>query len=329
MDQTTQGGSGYPPTPPQHGSPYGPHSGYPVYESGPAWEPPPQRKSRGWIVALVIVGLFVLGTIAACAWMGSFFSGGNSTPVIGGNAIALIHIEGVIAGTSGGLTGGSATPERILSQLQQAEDDDRVKAVLLRVDSPGGTVAASEEIATEVSRLDKPVVVSIGDVGASGAYMVSSQADWIVSAPGSNVGSIGVILEVANLQSLLDKLGVKFAVITAGAYKDIGSPYRSLTATETKMLQGQVDLVYGQFIDIVAQGSRHVQGRSAQARDRYGVGGHAGQELRARRSDRHVQRCRRRRRPASAISAVGRRSSSTARRTTSISSMRCSVSRRS
>ena len=86
--------------------------------------------------------------------------------------------------------------------------------------------------------------------------MVSSQADWIISAPGSDVGSIGVILEVSNLEGLLDKLGVKFAVITAGEYKDIGSPYRSMTATETKMLQEQVDLVYNQFIDYVAKGRK-------------------------------------------------------------------------
>ena len=236
--------------------PYGQGGYAPAYGAAPPWEaPPPAPKGRGWIVALAVVGFVIVGVIVMCGWMGSLFSSGQSLP--SGDAIALIHIEGVIAGTSGGgLTGSAVTPENVLSQLRQAKSDRSVKAVLLRVDSPGGTVAASEEIATEVANVGKPVVVSIGDIGASGAYMVSSQADWIVASPGSNVGSIGVILEVANLEGLLDKLGVKFAVISAGEFKTIGSPYRSLTATETKMLQQQVDLVYGQFIDIVAAGRK-------------------------------------------------------------------------
>jgi protease-4 len=97
----------------------------------------------------------------------------------------------------------------------------------------------------------------VGDVDASGAYMVSSQADAIVANPGSAVGSIGVITEIPNVAGLLDKLGVQFKVITAGKYKDAGSPYRSLTSTETALIQGDVDQVYGQFIDIVASG-RHL-----------------------------------------------------------------------
>ena len=107
-----------------------------------------------------------------------------------------------------------------------------------------------------VKAADKPVVVSVGDVDASGAYMVSSQADKIFALPGSAVGSIGVITEIPNVSGLLDKLGVKFTVITAGKYKDAGSPYRALTATETALIQGSVDEVYLQFIDIVAEGRK-------------------------------------------------------------------------
>jgi protease IV len=253
MDDTGQSGPGYPPSYPPSGPPSAEYP--PVYQTATVPEPLPARRGRGWLVALGVVVLLVFGAIAMCGWFGTLVSG-LGTSALKGDAVALIHINGVIAGTSGSLSGGSVTPEAILDQLQQAEDDKQVKAILLRVDSPGGTVAASEEIATEVGRVSKPVVVSIGDVGASGAYMVSSQADWIVATPGSDVGSIGVILEVANLQTLLDKLGVKFAVITAGEFKGIGSPYRSLTATETKMLQEQVDLAYEQFIDIVAKGRR-------------------------------------------------------------------------
>lgn len=247
--------------PPPYSQPtYGTPSGYPPYQAAyppypPAQPAQPASKGKWWLIALGILVVFFIGVIALCAWAGTFLGGVQPT-INTGQAVALIHIDGVIAGTSGSLTGASVTPESVLSQLKQAEGDNSVKAILLRVDSPGGTVAASEEIATEISRATKPVVVTIGDVGASGAYMVSSQADWIVATPGSDVGSIGVILEVADLQALLNKLGVKFAVIHAGQYKDIGSPYRSLTTTETKMLQEQVDIAYEQFIDLVAKGRK-------------------------------------------------------------------------
>ena len=168
-------------------------------------------------------------------------------------AIAVIPIDGVIAGTG---AAGIVTPEEFLDQLDQAERDGNVKAIVLRVDSPGGTVAASEEIAIYVKQAKKPVVVTVGDVGASGAYMVASQADRILALPGSAVGSIGVITDIPNVSGLLDKLGVQFTVVKAGKYKDTGSPYRALTPTETALIQGSVDQVYGQFIDIVAEGRK-------------------------------------------------------------------------
>jgi protease-4 len=172
-----------------------------------------------------------------------------------GDAVAVIHLDGVIAGT--GATGsGYVTPESFLDQLDKAADDDRVKAVVLRVDSPGGTVAASEEIAAYVRGFKKPIVVSIGDIGASGAYMVSSQADEIIANPGSSVGSIGVISEIPNVAALLGKIGVEFQVITAGKNKDTGSPYRSLTKEERALIQGEVNEAYEQFIGIVAEGRK-------------------------------------------------------------------------
>ena len=125
---------------------------------------------------------------------------------------------------------------------------------MLRVNSPGGTVAASEEISAYVKAAKKPVVVSVGDVDASGAYMVSSQADTIIALPGSAVGSIGVITEIPNVNGLLEKLGIEFVTITAGEYKGAGSPFEALTATETALIQTSVDEVYAQFIDIVAEG---------------------------------------------------------------------------
>jgi len=172
-----------------------------------------------------------------------------------GENIALIHITGIIAGT-GNEFDGVATPERVLSQLDQAIDDPTVHAILLRIDSPGGTVAASQEIAIEVARAseEKPVVVSVGDVAASGAYMIASQADEIVASPTSAIGSIGVITQIPNVAGLLDKLGIEFTVLTAGEYKDAGSAFRSLTPTETALIQTEVDVAYEEFIRVVAEG---------------------------------------------------------------------------
>lgn len=210
--------------------------------------PPVRRRLWVWPVVIVVCVLSVVGGCVWTAWLGT-----GSMDVSAGDAIAVIPIDGVIAGTGGA---GVITPQDFRDQLNQALDDESVKAIVLRVDSPGGTVAASEEIALYVKAADKPVVVSVGDVDASGAYMVSSQADRVIALPGSAVGSIGVITEIPNVAGLLDKLGVEFTVITAGAYKDAGSPYRSLTATEQALIQGSVDEVYGQFIDIVAEGRR-------------------------------------------------------------------------
>ena len=182
-----------------------------------------------------------------------FMVDGETDGMVLGNGIAVIPIDGAIAGT-GSAAGGIITPEAFLDKLDQAEEDPDVKAIVLRVDSPGGTVAASEEIAEYVKAASKPVVVSVGDVDASGAYMVSAQADTIIALPGSAVGSIGVITEIPNVDGLLNKLGIEFVTITAGKYKDTGSPFRALTATETALIQGSVDEVYEQFITYVADG---------------------------------------------------------------------------
>ena len=244
--------SGYPPPGYQPGA-YPPSGVYSV-PGGPT--PPLQKKRRGWIVALVIV-VIVLGVLGSCTAV--FIAalrtpGGSSQWGSGfGDAVAVIRLDGVISGTGGA---GTVTPERIIRQLDQVKKDDSVKAIVLRVDSPGGTVAASEEIAALIKEESKPVIVSIGDSGASGAYMVSSQADLIYAMPGSTVGSIGVIAEIPNVEGLLKKLGIEFVIITAGKYKGAGNPYEPLSPEERKLLQQDVDMVYDQFVDIVATGRK-------------------------------------------------------------------------
>ena len=204
---------------------------------------------------MLVVALSLAAIIGSCAWSVSLLGSGSSDAMVTGNGIAVIPMDGAIAG-SGSAAGGIITPEEFLDKLNRAEKDSDVKAIVLRVNSPGGTVAASEEISMYVKAASKPVVVSVGDVNASGAYMVSSQADKIIALPGSAVGSIGVITEIPNVNGLLEKLGIKFVTITAGEYKGAGSPFEALTATETALIQTSVDEVYAQFIDIVAEGRK-------------------------------------------------------------------------
>lgn len=206
-----------------------------------------------WAIGLAVAFIVIAG--GSCALLFSLAGTFNTTPIPMGDSIALIHVDGAIAGT-GSVYDGVITPEYMLDQLDQALADDSVKAILLRIDSPGGTVAASQEITMAVRRAveEKPIVASVGDIGASGAYMVAAQCDEIVAAPGSMVGSIGVIMEIPNVSGLLDKLGVEFTVLTQGENKDVGSPYRSVTPTETVMLNEQMAIAYDQFIADVAEG---------------------------------------------------------------------------
>lgn len=216
--------------------------------------PAPPKKShwlRYMIIAVVLILLFFFAIfiflISAIGPQSGF----------GGNAIALIYIEGPIAASgSEGLFSSAVNPENIINQLREAEDDDGVAAVVMRINSPGGTASAGQEIYEQVKQLRdvKPVVVSIADVGASAAYLIASPAQKIVSTPSSLVGSIGTIITVPNYQGLYEKLGINYTVISQGKYKDIGNPNRPLTAEETAILKKQSKLVYNQFIDAVAAG---------------------------------------------------------------------------
>jgi protease-4 len=178
---------------------------------------------------------------------------GSSGSLSLGDTVAVIPLEGQIAyGESNLLEGQVANPESIENSLRQAEDDPTVSAILLEINSPGGSPVASEEIMSAVKNCTKPVVVWISDQGASGAYLVASAADKIVASPSSIVGSIGVILSLTDLSELYQKIGVNKYAIKAGEYKDMGADYRNLTSSEQKMLQDMVDQDYDYFISLVA-----------------------------------------------------------------------------
>jgi protease-4 len=147
--------------------------------------------------------------------------------------------------------------DRVTSELRKISKIPTIKAVVLRINSPGGSIGAVQEIYEEVNRLrekGKKVVVSMGDVGASGGYYIACAADKIVANPGTVTGSIGVLMSIGNMQGLFRKIGIKVEVIKRGKHKDIGSLSREMTQEEKKLLQGLIDDAYEQFLQAVIKG---------------------------------------------------------------------------
>ncbi|MCG6534000.1 MAG: signal peptide peptidase SppA [Syntrophales bacterium LBB04] len=193
----------------------------------------------------VIYGLcfvFVLGlalvvffkSLSAIQGHGNYFSSMGK--------IGVINISGIISHS-----------QEIVDQIDAFAKDDTIRAVVIRIDSPGGAVAPSQEIYSAVKNLkkNKRVVASLGSVAASGGYMIACAADKIVANPGTITGSISVIMYFANAEDLLKKIGVKSSVIKSGRYKDMGSPVREMKEDEKIILQSLVDDIYEQFIDVV------------------------------------------------------------------------------
>jgi protease-4 len=190
--------------------------------------------------------------LAACAILvllfGLAFSLGR-WPYFGGDRIAIVAIDGVILDS-----------RDVIDQLERHRTNPGVKAIVLRINSPGGGVSPSQEIHEEVMKTrqvhQKPVVVSMGSLAASGGYYIASAADVIVANPGSITGSIGVLVQIANVSGLLQKIGVRSVVVKSGAHKDLGSPMREMTEAERNILQRLMDDVHDQFVDVVATARR-------------------------------------------------------------------------
>jgi protease-4 len=190
------------------------------------------------VIAFTCLALLVAGTgrFVASSLPGELLPQGN---------IGIVEVTGVITSS-----------REILETLADFDADDDIKAIVLRVDSPGGGVAPSQEIYREIQKVKerKKVVASLGSVAASGGYYAASAADGIMASPGTLTGSIGVILEYANIREILDKIGLSPVVIKSGEYKDMGSPVRDLTDRERLLLQEIADEIHGQFVTDVARG---------------------------------------------------------------------------
>ena len=171
--------------------------------------------------------------------------------------IAVIPLSGTITIEGSSLLSGSTiTPDLVRYYLAKAERDRSVKAIVLRIESPGGEIEPCQEILLEIERIKEtmPVVVSMGEMAASGGYYISTQANKIVAMPSTQTGAIGVISSAINVQGLLDKLGIQIEIFKGGKYKDMYWGLRELTPEEQAIMQGMVNEYYEQFVDVVAEG---------------------------------------------------------------------------
>ncbi len=205
-------------------------------------EIPPRKALK---VGFVLFALLALGIFIAS------YLGVHVASPLAHDEVALVRVEGAILDV-----------RDTVDLVHAYRKDSRVRALILRVDSPGGGVVASQELydaLVDFKTSGKPVITSMGTVAASGGYYISAPSDLIVANPGTLTGSIGVIMSLANVQKLLEKLGVSAVTLKAGAHKDMGSPFRELTDEERALLQGVMDDIHDQFIQAVADG----RGKSA------------------------------------------------------------------
>ncbi len=204
------------------------------------------RKNLSWII---ILGVVALGAFSFLLVLGALTLSDGGGFGFGGDKIAVIPVEGVI---------GPEMAKTVSRHLRQYGDDPRVKAIILKVDSPGGGVTASEEIYREVKRVKdekkKKIVVSMGTVAASGGYYIAAPAERIFANSSTVTGSIGVIAEWMNLKDLAEWAKVKSIVFKSGEFKDTGNLTREMTERERQYFQGVINELYNQFVGVVLEG---------------------------------------------------------------------------
>ena len=217
------------------------------------------KRKRILLGLVAIIGLLAFFFVLLFV-IGQYVSGSGSRKFSFGDKIAVVEIRGLITQSQG-----------IIEELHQFNDDEGVKAIILRIDSPGGGVGPSQEIYREVLKIKsnkkKKVITSMGSVAASGGYDIASASDLIVANPGTITGSIGVLMEFTNIEELFRKIGIKGVVLKSGEHKDIGSPFREMTPEEKRLIQSVIDNVHQQFIQAVADGRKIDRLKVAQVAD--------------------------------------------------------------
>ena len=200
------------------------------------------KNRRVFIILGTIIGLFFL-----MLFLLRSMGGGASI----GQKVAVIDIIGIISKS-----------DATIKLIHAYRDDPSVKAIVVRINSPGGSVAPVQEIYTELEKLEKPIVASMGGSAASGGYYIACAADTIFANPGTLTGSIGVIMQFTRMKGLYDKVGLEHQVIKSGQFKDTGSPFRTLTEVEQAVLQATIDDVHNQFVDTIAEARGNVLTRA-------------------------------------------------------------------
>ena len=200
-------------------------------------------KKRPFLIASLVIGgifLFFLRVVFVAGMLN-----GRSVVVPVGEKVGIIEVNGMIADA-----------QLISEQINEFREARSVKAVVLRIDSPGGGVGPSQEIYSELQRLAKvkPLIVSMGSVAASGGYYVAVAGEHLFANPGTITGSIGVIMSFPDYQGIMGKIGIKTEVIKSGRFKDIGSSTRDLTLADRELLQGMIDDVHSQFVTAISEG---------------------------------------------------------------------------
>lgn len=195
------------------------------------------------LFGLLVVVMLIVGFIALVMVFSRLV--GKKPAFVLGDKIGIVEINGAIT-----------TSQKIIDQLIAYREDGGIKAIVLRIDSPGGAVGPSQEIYQEVmkTRKKKKVVASLGGVATSGGYYIASGADAIVANPGTLTGSIGVIMQFSNIEGLMKLIGLKTYTFKSGKHKDLGSPFREPTPADQRIVMEVIESVYDQFVEAVAQG---------------------------------------------------------------------------
>ncbi|MBR9702800.1 S49 family peptidase, partial [Candidatus Woesearchaeota archaeon] len=213
-----------------------------------------KETSLGTKILIIVVLLFVLFLFSSCAALFVAIGDLGNFEYAEGN-VAVIPIKGVIVTESDTFGGGFAVSDDIISSLEDARDDKKIKAVILEIDSPGGRPVPSDEIGRAVRSVraqNKTVVAWVRDVGASGAYWIASSADHIVANRMSLTGSIGVTGSYFGLEEFIDDWNVTYRRFVSGEMKDVGTPFREMTRNEEKFVQKKINLIHIYFVDEVA-----------------------------------------------------------------------------
>jgi protease-4 len=202
-------------------------------------------KNRWLFAGVLITGAVILLFTVTLVFVALLLGGDKQ--LLGGKGVGLVEVKGLIIDS-----------QETVRQLNELRKNERVKAIVLRIDSPGGVVGPSQEIYAEVKKLSavKKVVVSMGSLAASGGYYIAAPAVRIFANPGTITGSIGVLMKFSNVEGLMGKIGMKAFTLKTGKYKDVGSPVRPMSDQDKAMLQSVIDSAHGQFVKAVAEGRK-------------------------------------------------------------------------